>query len=143
MSAFSLEAAATRRRSVTGARLIVWSGAIASLLDGLTTYSGLQHRGVGEANAFQVLAIQRYGLDGAVLLRVILGTAVFVLLAALFGYSRGWTRRVLLLIAAAGIVVTAAFVVNNVAVLYLHHVLVPKSYAHFVYTLAERLIGTG
>jgi hypothetical protein len=142
MSAFSLELVTPPRRSAAAARFIVWSGTLASLLDGLTTFVGLRHHNIGEANAFQVLVMQRYGLAGAVILRVLFGTAVFVLLAGLFGYARGWSRRMLFAIASLGVLVTTAFVVNNLDVLYLHHVLVPRSYVHLIYTLAERVIGT-
>ncbi len=133
MSSLSYELMAERERPTTLARLIVWSGAIVSLLDGLTTFRGLQHGNVSEANALQVLAIDRYGLAGAIILRVMIGTAIFVLLAWLFGRLGGRARALLFIVSSIGILGTTAFVANNLSVLYLHHVLLPSSFMRAVY----------
>ena len=141
MRTYSVELESDRGRTASAARLIVWAGAMASLLDGLTTFTGLQQHDISEVNALQSLAIQHYGLPGAILLRVLVGSTVFVLLAWLFGRWSGWGKRLLYFTSVAGIAATTTFVANNLSVLYLQQTLLPGAYLHGVYTTAAHLLG--
>jgi Domain of unknown function (DUF5658) len=120
--------------------LIAWGGASVALLDGLTTFIGLRN-GKGEENAFQALAIHRYGLGLFIVVRVLGGIAMFVLVAALVRRWSGWRRRVLFALAAATVAATGVFVLNNASVLFFRQRIVPPSYVHVVDVHVGRLAG--
>ncbi len=141
VNGYSVEVSAERGRAAAAARLILLTGMLVTILDGLTTFTGLHERNIGEANVVQALAIQRYGLGGAIALRVVVGTTVFAFLAWLFGRWTGWGRHLLFLTAVAGIATTTTFVANNLSVLYLQHTLLPSAYLHGVYAAAVHLSG--
>jgi hypothetical protein len=120
--------------------LIACGGAFVSLLDGVTTFIGLRH-GKGEENAFQALAIHRYGLGVFIVVRVLGGVAMFLLVAALFRRWTGWRRRLLFAIAAVTVSATALFVLNNASVLLFSQRLVPPSYVHLIDVRMQELVG--
>ena len=100
-----------------GPQLVAWAGGVASVFDGITTFAGIRWHGATEANSAVAFAIAHFGLVAAMLGRVALGVTVFVLVGSLSRAWSGWRRRGLFVVAAAGVLVTAGVVLNNVTVL--------------------------
>lgn len=137
-AASNSNAAASNSNTV---RLVAYGGAVASLIDGMTTFIGLRSRRAGEVNTFQAFAIRHYGLSTVIELRVLAGAAIFVVSAAIFSRCSGWQRQLLVAVAGVGLLSTVAFDFNNAGVLLFHHRLVPPSLLHALDVQIRHLLG--